>query len=87
MAGRKRKPVEIDGRTGEGGGQLVRIAVGLSALTGIPISVRNVRGNRPGKQNGGNLLVFSINNSTEAKTKYRAEKTTHVERTMARRGH
>ncbi|CAK7198772.1 hypothetical protein SEUCBS139899_001437 [Sporothrix eucalyptigena] len=36
----------LDGRTGEGGGQLVRIAVALAALTGQPLRVNNVRGNR-----------------------------------------
>ncbi|KAE8154125.1 RNA 3'-terminal phosphate cyclase domain-containing protein [Aspergillus avenaceus] len=41
--------VHLDGRTLEGGGQLVRIAVALSALTGQPIVVDHVRGNRQGK--------------------------------------
>ncbi|KAJ5874799.1 uncharacterized protein N7529_003229 [Penicillium soppii] len=40
----------LNGRTLEGGGQLVRIAVGLSALTGRPVSVDHVRGNRQGKK-------------------------------------
>jgi RNA 3'-terminal phosphate cyclase (ATP) len=51
MEGRIRQEgVELDGRTGEGGGQLVRIAVGLSALTGIPVRVHHVRANRPGRK-------------------------------------
>ncbi len=46
--------VVLDGRTGEGGGQLVRIAACLSAITGTPIRVHNVRGNRGrGKKKGG----------------------------------
>lgn len=45
--------VVLDGRTGEGGGQLVRIAVGLSALTGTPIRIHHVRGNRQGGKGGG----------------------------------
>lgn len=42
-----RKPVAIAGTTLEGGGQLVRLAVGLSALLGIPIKIFNIRGGRP----------------------------------------
>jgi RNA 3'-terminal phosphate cyclase (ATP) len=38
--------VELDGRVGEGGGQLVRIAVGLAALTGTRLTINHVRGNR-----------------------------------------
>lgn len=41
------KPIGIDGRAGEGGGQLVRLAVALSAVTGQPVSITNIRGNRP----------------------------------------
>ncbi|KJZ74878.1 hypothetical protein HIM_05787 [Hirsutella minnesotensis 3608] len=47
------KPVSLDGTTGEGGGQLVRVAVCLAALTGKPITITNIRGNRPGKRGGG----------------------------------
>ncbi|KAJ5958659.1 uncharacterized protein N7479_005809 [Penicillium vulpinum] len=42
--------VYLNGRTLEGGGQLVRIAIGLSALTGRPVSIDHVRGNREGKK-------------------------------------
>jgi len=41
-----KKLVVLDGRTGEGGGQLVRIAACLSAITGTPIHIHDVRGNR-----------------------------------------
>ncbi|KAK3693620.1 RNA 3'-terminal phosphate cyclase-domain-containing protein [Podospora appendiculata] len=47
------KPTEIDGRTGEGGGQLVRIACALAAVAGRPIKITNVRGNRGGGPRGG----------------------------------
>ena len=48
-----KKPIELDGTTGEGGGQLVRVAVGLSALTSQPVRIVNVRGNREGGRGGG----------------------------------
>ena len=38
--------IEIDGSYGEGGGQLVRTAVALSALTGTPLRLHNVRASR-----------------------------------------
>lgn len=44
--------IHFDGRTLEGGGQLLRIALCLSALRRIPIQVTNIRGNRSG---GGGL--------------------------------
>ncbi|RYC64948.1 hypothetical protein CHU98_g1241 [Xylaria longipes] len=40
------KPLLIDGCTGEGGGQLVRLACALAAVTSSPIRITNVRGNR-----------------------------------------
>ncbi|KAI3326908.1 RNA 3'-terminal phosphate cyclase [Xylariaceae sp. AK1471] len=43
---RHRKPLLIDGCTGEGGGQLVRLACALAAVTSQPIRIINVRGNR-----------------------------------------
>ncbi|KAJ5470492.1 hypothetical protein N7530_007849 [Penicillium desertorum] len=46
----KSNHVYLNGRTLEGGGQLVRIAIGLSALTGRPVSIDHVRGNREGKK-------------------------------------
>ena len=49
---RMSESVHLDGTTLEGGGQLVRLALGLSALTSTPIKFTNIRGNRSG---GGGL--------------------------------
>jgi RNA 3'-terminal phosphate cyclase (ATP) len=38
--------VKIDGSYGEGGGQILRTAISLSAITGKPIEVSNIRANR-----------------------------------------
>jgi RNA 3'-terminal phosphate cyclase (ATP) len=38
--------LELDGSYGEGGGQLVRTAVALSAITGRALAIRNIRANR-----------------------------------------
>lgn len=39
--------LEIDGSAGEGGGQVVRTAVALAALTGTPLRVLKIRAKRP----------------------------------------
>ena len=39
--------ISLDGSHGEGGGQIVRTALGLSALTGKSFEVVNIRANRP----------------------------------------
>ena len=39
--------ITIDGSYGEGGGQIIRYSVALSALTQKPINVKNIRANRP----------------------------------------
>ncbi len=38
--------VEIDGSFGEGGGQVIRTSLTLSALTGRPVTIHNIRKNR-----------------------------------------
>ncbi len=40
------EPVRIDGSQGEGGGQILRTAVSLSAITGNPVEVTNIRAKR-----------------------------------------
>ena len=47
---RSTRHIELDGRTLEGGGQLVRIAIALSALTSRPVTVNHVRGRRQGSR-------------------------------------
>ncbi len=39
--------IEIDGSYGEGGGQILRSAVAVSAITGRGVRIRNIRKNRP----------------------------------------
>jgi RNA 3'-phosphate cyclase len=39
--------IEIDGSYGEGGGALLRVSTALSALTGNPIHIQNIRAGRP----------------------------------------
>lgn len=39
--------IEIDGSYGEGGGQILRTSISLSALTLRPVRVTNIRANRP----------------------------------------
>ncbi|MCD4815462.1 MAG: RNA 3'-terminal phosphate cyclase [Methanosarcinales archaeon] len=39
--------IQIDGSYGEGGGQIIRTAVALSAVTGNDVTISNIRSNRP----------------------------------------
>ena len=40
------EPIKIDGEFGEGGGQIIRSAVTLSAIIGKPVEIENIRKNR-----------------------------------------
>lgn len=39
--------VAIDGSFGEGGGQILRASLALSGITGVPLTIRNIRAARP----------------------------------------
>lgn len=39
--------IEIDGAYGEGGGQIIRTAIALSAISNVPVRIFNIRQNRP----------------------------------------
>jgi RNA 3'-terminal phosphate cyclase (ATP) len=52
------KHIVLDGRTGEGGGQLVRVACGLAALTSQSVTIKHVRGNREGGRGGGSYSGY-----------------------------
>lgn len=43
-------PISLDGRTLEGGGQLLRLALSLSALTYLPIHIWDIRANRASRK-------------------------------------
>lgn len=44
---KKLRFLELDGSFGEGGGSILRIAIGFSYLYNLPIKIRNIRANRP----------------------------------------
>jgi RNA 3'-phosphate cyclase len=46
LSGTMSDTVEVDGSTGEGGGQVLRLAVALSAATGTPVHVTSIRAGR-----------------------------------------
>jgi len=41
------EPIIIDGSQGEGGGQMLRTSLAFSAITGKPVTIKNIRANRP----------------------------------------
>jgi len=60
--------IEIDGAYGEGGGQVLRSSLTLSALTGKPVTIRNIRANRskPGLRSQHLAAVDAIAKITQA---------------------
>ncbi|MEL6183991.1 MAG: RNA 3'-terminal phosphate cyclase [Myxococcota bacterium] len=64
------EPLEIDGRDGEGGGQIVRTSVALSAVTGRPLRLIRVRAGRakPGLQAQHLAAVKAVATVCEADT-------------------
>jgi RNA 3'-terminal phosphate cyclase (ATP) len=46
MAAPDQRPLLIDGSHGEGGGQILRTALSLSAMTGLPLRIERIRANR-----------------------------------------
>ncbi|MDP2717942.1 MAG: RNA 3'-terminal phosphate cyclase, partial [Candidatus Micrarchaeota archaeon] len=61
--------MEVD--AGHGGGQLLRTALSISALSGKPLSIRNIRQNRPKPGLAAQHLacVNALAKITNAKTK------------------
>jgi RNA 3'-terminal phosphate cyclase (ATP) len=55
--------VIIDASYGEGGGQIVRTAVSLSAITGQPIQITNIRSKR---NKSGKLITYTVHTKPEA---------------------
>lgn len=61
--------IEIDGSMGEGGGQILRVALALSAVTGKPVKIFNIRAKRrnPGLQNQHLTAVRALVTLTNAR--------------------
>ena len=47
MNERRMELIELDGSTGEGGGQILRTGLALSMCTGQPLAIQRIRAKRP----------------------------------------
>ena len=72
--------IEIDGSYGEGGGQILRTCLSLSALTGKPFNIQNIRSNRrqPGLRPQHLAAVNAAEKITEASISGAEIHSTHV---------
>jgi len=63
------KEIQIDGRHGEGGGQIFRTALTLSSICHIPLYIHHIRGNRkkPGLRPQHLIALHSLATITKAK--------------------
>ena len=63
--------IEIDGSYGEGGGQILRTGLALSALTTKPVKIFNIRANRPtpGLKRQHMVAIESVMNICNAEVK------------------
>ena len=61
--------IEVDGSTGEGGGQVLRVCLALSALTQKPVTIKNIRVNRknPGLRSQHLTAIRAVAEVTAAK--------------------
>lgn len=61
--------IEIDGSYGSGGGQILRTAIGLSALTGQPCRIYNIRARRgnPGLREQHLQAILAVNHLAQGK--------------------
>lgn len=66
----KNSALELDGAHGEGGGSVVRAGITMSALTGVPVHIKNVRGalNKPGANAVDLGLISILGKATNAKS-------------------
>jgi RNA 3'-terminal phosphate cyclase (ATP) len=66
---KKNKTIYIDGRYGEGGGQILRTALTLSAICRVPLYIKHIRGNRktPGLRAQHLIAVNSLAAITQAR--------------------